>query len=85
MILREEKEHYLRIKIARKKYYWLSHFSKKKRVVFNIDECLSENVVAVAFEITFLLEMHQNDMFIFLKLFLTSAYQNYLKTPKKLI
>ena len=41
-------------------------------------------VVAVAFESVFHLEMYQNNIyfFIFLKLFLISAYQNDLKTLK---
>jgi hypothetical protein len=39
-----------------------------------------EIVVMVAVESVFCLEMHQNEVFfIFLKLFLTSAYQNNLK------
>jgi len=33
-------------------------------------------VVAVIFQITFHAEMHADDFFIFLKLFLTSVYQN---------
>jgi hypothetical protein len=42
-------------------------------------------VVAVAFQSAFHLEMHQNDIFfIFLKLFLISAYQNDLKTLKNI-
>jgi hypothetical protein len=39
------------------------------------------SVIATAFQSTFLLEMHQNNIFfIFLKLFLTLAHQNNLKT-----
>jgi len=34
------------------------------------------SVVAVAFQITFHVEMHANDFFYFLKTFLTSAHQN---------
>jgi hypothetical protein len=42
------------------------------------------NVVAVAFQNTFHSEMHQNNIFFyFLKLFLTSAHQNNMKTLKK--
>jgi len=42
-------------------------------------------VVATAFQSVFHLEMHQNDIFfIFLKLFLISAYQNDLKTLKNI-
>jgi len=37
------------------------------------------SVVAVAFQIIFRAEMHANDFFYFLKLFLVSAYQNNLK------
>jgi hypothetical protein len=33
-----------------------------------------ESVVAVAFKIVFYLEMHQNNIYIFLKLFLISVY-----------
>jgi hypothetical protein len=41
------------------------------------------SVVIVAFQITFRAEMHANDFFFFfLKLFLTSAYQNYPKHIK---
>ena len=42
-------------------------------------------MVATAFQSVFHLEMHQNDIFfIFLKLFLISAYQNDLKTLKNI-
>jgi len=42
-------------------------------------------MVAVAFQSAFYLEMHQNKFFfIFKKLFLISAYQNDLKTQKKI-
>jgi hypothetical protein len=42
------------------------------------------SVVAVAFQNTFHSEIHQNNIFfIFKKLFLTSAHQNDMKTPKK--
>jgi hypothetical protein len=41
------------------------------------------SVVAVAFQSVFRSEMHQNNIFKKKKLFLTSAYQNNLKTPKK--
>jgi hypothetical protein len=42
------------------------------------------SVVAVAFQSVFRSEMHQNNIFFLKKkLFLTSAYQNNLKTPKK--
>ena len=42
-------------------------------------------MVAVAFQSAFHLEMHQNDIFfIFLKLFLISAYQNDLKILKNI-
>jgi hypothetical protein len=42
------------------------------------------SVVAIAFQIVFHLKMYQNNIFfIFLKLFLTSAHQNDLKTLKK--
>jgi hypothetical protein len=34
------------------------------------------SVVAVAFQIIFCTEIHANDIFIFKKLFLTSAHQN---------
>jgi len=41
------------------------------------------NIVAVAFQSAFYLEMHQNNIFfIFKKLFLISAHQNDLKTQK---
>jgi hypothetical protein len=41
-------------------------------------------VVAIAFQSVFNLEIYQNNIFfIFKKLFLTSARQNDLKTPKK--
>jgi hypothetical protein len=40
------------------------------------------NVVAVTFQNVLYLEMHQNNFFIFKKLFLISAHQNDLKTPK---
>jgi hypothetical protein len=47
---------------------------------------LFESVVAVAFQSAFHAEMHQNDVFfIFLKLFLRSAYQNDPKHTKKFI
>jgi len=40
-------------------------------------------VIVVAYQITFYLEMHQNNIFfIFKKLFLISTHQNDLKTPK---
>jgi hypothetical protein len=42
-----------------------------------------ENIVAVAFQSAFYLEMHQNNIFFILKkLFLISAHQIYLKTLK---
>jgi hypothetical protein len=41
------------------------------------------NVVAVAFQSAFHSEIYQNNIFLKKKLFLTSAYQNDLKTPKK--
>jgi len=37
------------------------------------------SMVAVAFQIIFRAEMHANDFFYFLKLFLVSAHQNNLK------
>jgi len=41
-------------------------------------------VIAVAVQSGFSLEMHQNNIFfIFYKLFLTSIYQNNMKTLKK--
>jgi hypothetical protein len=41
------------------------------------------SVVAVTFQNTFYLEMHQNNIFFILKnLFLISSHQNNLKTPK---
>jgi len=44
-----------------------------------------ESLVVVAFQNAFYLEMHQNNIFfIFKKLFLTSAHQNYLKTLKNI-
>ena len=44
------------------------------------------SMIAVAFESAFRLEIRQNNIFfIFLKLFLTSAHQNNLKTQKKII
>jgi hypothetical protein len=44
-----------------------------------------ESIVAVAFQSVFHSEMHQNNkFFIFKKLFLTSAHQNNLKTPKNI-
>jgi len=43
------------------------------------------NIVAVAFQNTFHLEMYQNNIFYFLKLFLTSAHQNNMKTLKKIL
>ena len=46
-------------------------------------ECL-EVWLQLCFQNIFFLEMHQNNIFfIFKKLFLTSVYQNYLKTLKK--
>jgi hypothetical protein len=44
------------------------------------------NVVAVAFQSVFRLEMHRNNVFFFIlkKLFLTSAHQNDLKPPKNI-
>jgi hypothetical protein len=43
------------------------------------------NVVAVAFQSVFRLEMHRNNVFFILKkLFLTSAHQNDLKSPKNI-
>jgi hypothetical protein len=44
---------------------------------------LFEIVVTVAVQSACHLEMHQINFFIFLKLFLTSAHQNDLKTYKK--
>jgi hypothetical protein len=42
-------------------------------------------VVAVAFQSTFYFKIYQNNIFLFfLKLFLKSAYQNNLKTPKNI-
>jgi len=56
-----------------------------------INLCMFNSVVAVAFQITFRVEMHANDIFfIFKKLFLTSAHQNdpkhinRIKSKKKL-
>ena len=46
-------------------------------------ESLFGNMVAIVFQITFRTKMHANDVFLFFKkLFLTSAYQNNLKTLK---
>ena len=41
-------------------------------------------MIVVAYQITFYLEMHQNNIFFFIfkKLFLISTHQNDLKTPK---
>jgi len=41
-------------------------------------------VVTVAFQNIFYSEMHQNNFFIFEKLFLISAHQNDLKTQKNI-
>jgi hypothetical protein len=43
---------------------------------------LFESVVAIAFQSAFYAEMHQNDFFIFKKLFLRSAHQNDPKHKK---
>jgi len=43
-------------------------------------------VVAVAVQSVFCLEMHQSEVFLFFKkLFLTSTYQNDMKTLKKIL
>jgi hypothetical protein len=42
------------------------------------------SVVAVAFQNAFHSEVHQIYIYIYLKLFLTSAHQNELKTPKNI-
>jgi len=43
-----------------------------------------ESVAAVVFQSVFCYEMHQNNIFFEKKSFMTSAYQNYLKTPKNI-
>jgi len=50
----------------------------------NLYKMFGSCVVTVAFQNIFYSEMHQNNFFIFEKLFLISAHQNDLKTQKNI-
>jgi len=52
--------------------------------MYKIFGVVFRNVVAVAFQSAFYIEMHQNNIFFILKkLFFISVHLNDLKTPKK--
>jgi hypothetical protein len=58
-------------------YYWF--FIKRELLVHGYiirRACLIDNVVVVALQIIFHVEIHANNFFIFLKLFLTLIHQN---------